>query len=53
MHFGTSSDKRLGSRIGAGETKHLMARSDEFLNNGRTDKSGGTSNEYAHIFPFG
>ena len=48
MHLGTGGDKRLGAGIRASETEHLMARVDEFLNNGRADKSGGAGDEDTH-----
>ena len=39
MHLGTGGDERLGARIRASEAEHLMARVDELLNDGRTDKA--------------
>jgi hypothetical protein len=34
MHLGARGDKRLGARIAASHPEHLMARAQEFLNNG-------------------
>ena len=48
MHLGTPGDERLGARIRASEPQHLMARIDEFLNNGRTDKAGRPGDENTH-----
>ncbi len=50
MHLGTPSDKRLGARIRASETEHLMARADQLLNNGGADKAGRSGDEYTHRF---
>jgi hypothetical protein len=49
VDLGACGDKRLGARIGAGKTEHLMARLDEFLNDGRADKSGGAGYKDTHI----
>jgi hypothetical protein len=49
MHLGTSGDKRLGPRIRASKTEHLMARVNEFLNNGRTDKACSAGDENSHL----
>jgi hypothetical protein len=48
MDLGTRRDKRAGSRIGAGEAQDLMARTDEFLHDGRSNEACGTGNENAH-----
>jgi hypothetical protein len=51
MDLGTSGGKRPGGRIGAGEADHLMARFDEFRNDGRADETCSTSDEYTHGNP--
>src|SRR5580692_3800277 len=51
MDLGTSGGKRLGSRIRASEAENLMARFDEFCNDGRADESCRTSDEYTHGNP--
>jgi len=48
MHLGPRGDKRLGGRIRASKTEHLMARADELLNNGGTDKTGSAGDEDTH-----
>ncbi len=50
VHLRSGGDKRLGTRIGACKTKHLMARVDQLLNDGRTDKSCSSCNENTHFF---
>ena len=49
MHLGARGEKRLGARIAASQSEHLMARAHEFLNNGRTDKTCSTSDEDTHL----
>jgi len=39
MHLRTGRHKRLGARIAARQSKHLLARADELLNDGRTHKA--------------
>lgn len=43
--------RREGRRsgVGAGEPEHLMARCDEFADDGGTDKAGRAGNEDAHV----
>jgi hypothetical protein len=48
MHLGTSSGKRLGSRIRASNAKHLMARGDQFFDNSRAYESSGAGEEDPH-----
>ncbi len=48
MDLGAHGRERRGTRIGAGETKYLMARRDEFADDGGADKAGRAGNEDAH-----
>jgi len=48
MHLGTSGDKRVGARFWASEAKHLMARIDEFLDDGRANEACGAGDENTH-----
>jgi hypothetical protein len=48
MRLSAGGDKRFGGRVRASETEHLMARVDEFLNNGGTDKTCGAGDEDTH-----
>ena len=48
MDLDAGGDERLGARIGASKTEHLMARANELLNNGGTDKACGASDESTH-----
>ena len=48
MHLGAGSGERRGGRIRTNKPEHLMARGDQFFDDGRADKSGGTGNEDAH-----
>jgi len=48
VHLGSGGDKGPGARIGAGETKHPVARINEIRNNGGTDESCGASDEDTH-----
>src|SRR4029077_2121654 len=50
MHLGAGRGERLCSRIGSGETDHLMARINQLGDEGGTDKTGGTSNEDTHDY---
>src|SRR5215472_10416613 len=50
MYFGPRRDKRFGSRIRAGETEHLIACLDKFLNNCGPDEPCGASYENTHSF---
>jgi hypothetical protein len=52
VHLGTSGGKRLGGGIGPSEAEHLMARVNEFLNDGRTNETGSTGDEYTHNFSY-
>jgi hypothetical protein len=49
MHLGTSGGKRLGGRIRASEGEHLMARADEFLNDGRANEACSAGDEDTHV----
>jgi hypothetical protein len=48
MRLSAGGEQRLGGRIRASKTKHLMARVDEFRNNGGADKSCGAGDENTH-----
>jgi hypothetical protein len=48
MHLRTGSSQCLGSRIGAGQTEHLVTRLNQVPNHNRTDESGGTRYENTH-----
>src|ERR1700751_560919 len=48
LHLRAGGGKRFGAGIGPRQSEHLMARVDELLNNGGTDKSGGTGDENTH-----
>src|SRR5580693_4692441 len=48
MYVGSRGGKGPGSRLRASQADHLMARGDQFPNNGRTDKTCSTSNENTH-----
>ena len=48
MHFGAGGGERFGRRIGTSKTKHLVARTDQFLDNSRADKSGRAGNKDTH-----
>ena len=48
MHLSARSEKRLGAGVGTRKSKHLMARRDQFLNDGSADKSGRASNKDTH-----
>jgi len=48
MHLGAGGCKRLRARIRASKAEHLMARADEFLNDGRTDKACSTCDKDTH-----
>ena len=49
MHLGAGRGKRLRSRLGSGETQHLMACVDQLGDEGGTDKTGGTGDEDSHM----
>ena len=48
MRLRAEGGKRFGRRVRADKAKHLMARFDEFLHDGRADKACGTGNEDTH-----
>jgi hypothetical protein len=48
MHLSASGEQRRSAGIGARKPKHLMARRDQFLNDGSADKPGRTGHENAH-----
>jgi hypothetical protein len=50
MYLSAGGGEGLGARIRASETEHLMARTDEFLYDGRTDESRCSRNKNFHIF---
>ena len=52
MDFGADGDERLGGRVRAGQSKHLMACLDELPDNRRTDEPRSTGNEDTHVWPF-
>ncbi len=49
MYLGARGRKRLGAGIRARQAQHLMARVNEFWNDGGTDKAGGAGNKNTHI----
>jgi hypothetical protein len=49
MNLGTSGGKRIGGRIRASEAEDLMARMDEFLNDGKADETSGNKNTHILI----
>ena len=49
MGLGTHGCECLHSGVGAGETEYLMARCDEFADDGGADKAGRAGNEDAHV----
>ena len=49
MDLGAHGCERSRSGFGAGETEHLMARCDEFADDGGADKAGRAGNEDAHV----
>ncbi len=51
MHLCTSRNKRLGTRIRASKTEHLMPCVDQLPDNSGTYEACGPCNEYAHMFP--
>ena len=48
MDFRAHGRERARAGVGAGETEHLMARCDEFADDGGADEAGGAGNEDAH-----
>ena len=53
MHLGPGSDERVGAGLRACQTEHLMARVNQFSNNGRTDEAGGSRDKDTHaLFSF-
>ena len=49
MGLGAHGCERSCAGIGAGETEYLMARCDEFADDGGADKAGRAGNEDAHV----
>lgn len=49
MDFGTGCRQLIRSLVGAGEAEHLVAGGDQFIDDGRADPAGGSSDEYAHV----
>ena len=49
MDVGARGRECPHSSIGAGETEHLMARCDEFADDGGADKAGRAGHEDAHV----
>src|SRR5579872_267118 len=50
MHLGAGGNERPSTSVRPRQSKYLMARFDEFRNNGRTDKAGSPSEKDTHIF---
>jgi hypothetical protein len=48
MYIGSCGGNGRGCGLRASQGEHLMARADQFLNNGRTDKACSTCYEYTH-----
>ena len=48
MHLGPGGGERRGGRVRTGEAEHLVARGDEILNDGGTDKPSSAGNENTH-----
>ena len=48
VHLRTRSDERLGARVRAGETEHLMTCVGQLPRNGRTYKARGTGDKHTH-----
>ncbi len=49
MHLGPRGRKRLGASLRAGEAQHLVARVNEFWNDGGTDKAGSSGDKDTHV----
>ena len=49
MDLGAHGCEGLCSGLGADETEHLMARCDEFADDGGADKAGRAGDEDAHV----
>ena len=49
MDFRAHGSELLCSGVGAGKPEHLVARCDQFADDGGADKSGGAGKEYAHV----
>ena len=49
MRLGAGGDERLRARFRARHSEHLMARADQLLNDGGTDKARSASDEYTHL----
>ena len=48
VHFGPGGGERRGGRIRSGEAEHLVARADEFLNDGGADEACRSGDENTH-----
>ena len=48
MRLGAGGDERLGARVRASKTEHLMARVDELLHDGGPDKTCSAGDEDTH-----
>ena len=48
MHLRTGGAERLCPRLGAGQTKNLVARGQQLRNNRRADKTSGAGNKNTH-----
>jgi hypothetical protein len=51
LHLSARGFKPLCTRIRPRQSKHMVARADEFFHDGGTDESGRACNECAHMFP--
>ena len=49
MDLGTGGGQLIRSLVRAGEAEHLVAGGDQFIDDGRADPAGGSSDEYAHV----
>jgi hypothetical protein len=53
MYLRTCCLERVGTGIGTRHSDNMMARSDEFRHQGRTDEAGRSRQKYTHVaFPF-
>ena len=48
VHLGPGRGERRGRRVRLGEAEHRVARGDEILNDGGTDKATSATNENTH-----
>ena len=49
MRLGAGGFKRLCARVRPRHSENVMARADEFFDDGGTDESGSTGNKYTHM----